>query len=519
MVPTQKEEDDRDNFSKIPKSNPKSLCRASSFWYKLYVDKKKQCIGNLAHRLDSWAFTLEVNHFFKEINLLINKVDMAFDRIRNDKHFPTFLETILTVGRGMNVGNKKSGGKRGFKLSTLPMIQSKMSVKKAYGGNYRLLMFVVDLVGENRLPFASASNKKGDLYKLLKKAVEITPTVILNMLSKPPEKGLDLTFTTGVNNLKNAIEEQTGWRNKHKCAKDKFLDEMSKYCNADGTGEAQTKLAELNQNYKNLETKMKEVLGYYGEDIKKLEKGKEWTAFFKIFLDFFGDDKLIPNALKQMKKRKQKIAEDKIEKARKARAKKAALEKQKTEAEAAVERKQRVEKQRTLTKSLLSDDFLQAIKDLTPTQEPKPETLSKPTNNEISPTLMKPAAADASTLKPTKKTAQDWLKHVNGVLKKRENGMKFSSNRKTQYFATARDLWKQKYGTSNPVTDLSSLEGEFVNKCFPSENTHTNTAVEVGSALTDPLGGATVKVTSRRRLAHSAQMDSTSSASGHRGDK
>merc|ERR1711964_727114 len=156
----------------------------------------------------------------------------------------------------------------------------------------------------------------------------------------------------------------------------------------------------------------------------------------------------------------------------------------------------------------------QAQKTKTPSkpQAQKTKTPSKPTQ---APILSPPQAPKSQTSPKSTKNEVVWLKHVGKVLEEREKHlpMNFTSKRKMEYLIAAGNLWKQKYGTSNPVTDLSSLEAEFVEKKFPSERSHTSTAVEVGSALPDAIRGDTVKVASRRRLAHST------SAAGHRGDK
>merc|ERR1711964_760306 len=158
-----------------------------------------------------------------------------------------------------------------------------------------------------------------------------------------------------------------------------------------------------------------------------------------------------------------------------------------------------------------------------PTQAPKSKTSPKPQAQKTktpskptqAPILSPPQAPKSQTSPKSTKNEVDWLKHVGKVLEEREKHlpMNFTSKRKMEYLIAAGNLWKQKYGTSNPVTDLSSLEAEFVEKKFPSERSHTSTAVEVGSALPDAIRGDTVKVASRRRLAHST------SAAGHRGDK
>merc|ERR1711964_899850 len=156
----------------------------------------------------------------------------------------------------------------------------------------------------------------------------------------------------------------------------------------------------------------------------------------------------------------------------------------------------------------------QAQKTKTPSkpQAQKTKTPSKPTQ---APILSPPQAPKSQTSPKSTKNEVVWLKHVGKVLEEREKHlpMNFTSKRKMEYLIAAGNLWKQKYGTSNPVTDHSSLEAEFVEKKFPSERSHTSTAVEVGSALPDAIRGDTVKVASRRRLAHST------SAAGHRGDK
>jgi len=320
------------------------------------------------------------------------------------------------------------------------------------------------------------------------------------------------------------------------------------------SNDASAIVAKLKTNLSDLDkTTRRERKGRFGDN------GKSWTEFFKIFIDLVAEinkckieivtrTKALKKATVALKKvKKTKIQKAKMKQHRKEFFNKAEFmscpQKCKLSPDDMKKKMCHKCKEKGLTcklKPVCDMDSKQTLEDVSKvicaewenknkellekvTADPRPEEDSP--RDETPDDLVDFEALLRIAAAPTPKTAQDWLKHVGDVLKKREkHGMKFSSDRKIQYFATANKLWKQKYGTSNPVTDLSSLEREFVNECFPSERTetHTNTAFEVGSALPDAIRGDTVKVATRRRLAHtrhSAQMDSTSSASGHRGDK
>ncbi|CAG8616739.1 494_t:CDS:10 [Acaulospora morrowiae] len=233
-----------------------NLARADRF----FVEVMK--IHRYEQRLKFMYFYVTFSEKFTDLNDSIVSILNASIALKDSKHFKELMNLILLLGNYMN-GSGLKGGAFGFKIASINKL---VDTKASNNSSITLLHFLADTVEEKTphiLGFAEELKDCGSACRVSQQ----------DMMNEYRMMG------TKLNDL--AVELQMHYTDVELEENDKFPEIMKEF-----VVKSQEKFEQLRVKYTSMEVAYKDVLSYFGEDVKNT-KPDEFFGIFKTFITSF----------------------------------------------------------------------------------------------------------------------------------------------------------------------------------------------------------------------------------------